>query len=389
MPFGVPVTPGEVVKNEATSIVTAAINRAITAADAGDNVGAAQGFFQATAVSAAFVAGTLIGFTYYPVSGLSQALRNLANDPGKFEQVLAYLLPKLGLATDPLVISRLATISKPFAGGAAAAYLTNELIDFANSANVGSSIYDWTHDSQPAISPTLGTLPDPLVKTIRYVDPLVLDLDGDGLEITPLSAGVLFDANADTLKTGTAWVRADDGILVRDLNGNGLIDSGRELFGDETILTTGPSAGTKASNGFTALADLNSNGDAVFNASDAQFANLRIWRDLNQDGVSQAGELQTLAAAGVQSIKLASTPTTQQFGDAMLLQNGSYTRVDAGGATSLGQAGSFILAQNNFTTSFAPIAVSAAAKALPAISGSGWVRGLQEAANEYSWSLCA
>ena len=101
MPFGVPVTPGEVVKNEATSIVTAAINRAIAAANAGDNVGAAQGFFQATAVTSAFVAGTLVGFTYYPVSGLSQALRNLANNPGKYEQVLAYLLPKLGLAVDP------------------------------------------------------------------------------------------------------------------------------------------------------------------------------------------------------------------------------------------------------------------------------------------------
>ena len=49
------------------------------------------------------------------------------------------------------------------------------------------------------ISPTLGTTPDPLVKTIVYVDPLVLDLDGDGLEITPLSKGILFDANGDAL----------------------------------------------------------------------------------------------------------------------------------------------------------------------------------------------
>ncbi len=69
------------------------------------------------------------------------------------------------------------------------------------------------------ISPTLGTTPDPLVKTIRYVDPLILDLDGDGLEITPLAAGVLFDANGDTIKTGTAWVGADDGMLVWDRDG--------------------------------------------------------------------------------------------------------------------------------------------------------------------------
>ena len=148
-----------------------------------------------------------------------------------------------------------------------------------------------------AISPTLGTTPDPLVKTIRYVDPLILDLDGDGLEITALSRGISFDANGDTIKTGTAWAGGDDGILVRDINGNGQIDSGRELFGDETILANGK----KAAHGFAALSDLDKgslvNGvlvgdaDGVFDARDAQYANLRIWRDLNQDGISQANEM--------------------------------------------------------------------------------------------------
>ncbi len=38
--------------------------------------------------------------------------------------------------------------------------------------------------------------------------------------------------------------------MVRDLNGNGTIDSGRELFGDNTILTRGPNAGQLAANGF-------------------------------------------------------------------------------------------------------------------------------------------
>lgn len=66
------------------------------------------------------------------------------------------------------------------------------------------------------ISPILGTTPDPLVKTIRYyTDPLILDLGGDGLEITPLSKGILFDANGDGIKTGTAWVAANDGMLVQ------------------------------------------------------------------------------------------------------------------------------------------------------------------------------
>lgn len=242
----------------------------------------------------------------------------------------------------------------------------------------GQKIYDdgWdaAYNFGQAISPTLGTTPDPLVKTINYVDPLILDLDGDGLEITPLSAGILFDANDDAIKTGTAWAGADDGMLVRDLDGNGQIDSGQELFGDETLLANGQ----KAANGFAALAELDSNADGQFDASDAQYANLRIWRDLNQDGISQADELQGLTASGVQSINLTSTASNTNYGDAILAQSGSFTRTD----DSTGQAGSFILAQNNFTTSFEPIAVSEAARALPNLGGSGWVRNLHEAATE-------
>jgi hypothetical protein len=233
-----------------------------------------------------------------------------------------------------------------------------------------------------AVSDVIGTTPDPLVKTIRYVDPLILDLDGDGLEITPLSRGVLFDANGDSIKTATAWAGADDGMLVWDRNGNGLIDSGRELFGDETLLANGPNAGKKAANGFAALADLDSNADGKFDALDTQYANLRIWRDLNQDGISQATELQTLQATGVQSINLASTATSTNYGDAILAQSGSFTRLDAAGATSSGQAGSFILAQNSFVRQFVPITVSAQASTLPNIAGSGWVRDLQEAATQ-------
>ena len=231
------------------------------------------------------------------------------------------------------------------------------------------------------ISPTLGTTPDPLVKTIVYVDPLVLDLDGDGLEITPLSKGVLFDANGDALKTGTAWVGSDDGLLVWDRNGNGTIDTGVELFGDETLLANGE----KATHGFAALSELDTGslvdgitvgaGDGVFDTQDAQYNTLRVWRDLNQDGVSQANELQTLAQSGVRAISLASRADNTNYGDAILAQSGSFTRTDG----STGQAGSFILAQNNFAREFVPITVSDAAKALLDLKGSGWVRDFRQA----------
>jgi hypothetical protein len=266
------------------------------------------------------------------------------------------------------------------------ALLIGAFIGVTVGGAAGQKIYEDGWDAAyrfgQAISEILGTTPDPLVKTIRYVDPLILDLDGDGLEITPLSRGILFDANGDLIKTATAWAGADDGMLVWDRNGNGLIDSGRELFGDETILANGPNAGKKAANGFAALADLDSNLNGKFDALDSQYANLRIWRDLNQDGISQANELQSLQATGVQSIILTSSSANTNYGDAILAQSGSYTRVDAAGATSTGQAGSFILAQNSFVRQFVPITVSAEASTLPNIAGSGWVRDLQEAATQ-------
>ncbi len=171
-------------------------------------------------------------------------------------------------------------------------------------------------------------------------------------------------------------------MLVWDRNGNGLIDSGQELFGDETILVNGK----KAAHGFAALSELDAGstvngvkvgaGDGVFDAKDAEYANLRIWRDLNQDGISQASELKTLAETGVASIKIGSATTNFNYGDAILAQSGTFTRADGNSA----QAGSFILAQNNFVREFSPITISDAAKALPDIKGGGWVRDLREAA---------
>ena len=79
-------------------------------------------------------------------------------------------------------------------------------------------------------------------------DPLVLDLDGDGIETVGITGSnpILFDHDADGTRTGTGWIKPDDGFVVLDLNGNGRIDSGREMFGDQT-LRSGPPAQIGAS----------------------------------------------------------------------------------------------------------------------------------------------
>lgn len=117
-----------------------------------------------------------------------------------------------------------------------------------------------------------------------YSDPLTLDLDGDGIETTGESgrSGVMFDTDSDGINTATGWISADDGLLVRDINKNGIIDNGSELFGDSTALING----SVAANGFSALTDLDDNHDGKVDANDAAFSELKVWRDLNQDGVS-------------------------------------------------------------------------------------------------------
>ncbi|WP_302479642.1 calcium-binding protein, partial [Ruegeria arenilitoris] len=127
------------------------------------------------------------------------------------------------------------------------------------------------------------------------VSPLVIDLDGDGIELTALpSSSTFFDLNVDGFAENTGWVHGDDALLALDINGNGTIDDNSELFGNATGFE----------NGFVQLAELDSNGDGVIDANDEQFSDLLVWQDFDQDGISDDGEVQTLSEAGIVSIDL-------------------------------------------------------------------------------------
>ena len=216
-------------------------------------------------------------------------------------------------------------------------------------------------------------------------DPLVLDLDGDGIEAVGINpnAPLLFDMDGDGVKTATGWIKSDDGIVVLDLNGNGIIDSGRELFGDATVLQRGPRAGQLAANGFEALADLDANADGRLDSLDVSWGQLRVWRDLNQDGVSQTGELTTLAAQGIASLGAQGTPSNVNLGGGNTqIMSGSFTRTNGTlGASGVAEvAGSLLLASNGFYREFTDTpSLTDAAMGLPQMRGSGLVRDLREA----------
>ncbi|HEX9986316.1 MAG TPA: hypothetical protein VGF69_23860 [Thermoanaerobaculia bacterium] len=150
----------------------------------------------------------------------------------------------------------------------------------------------------------------PFESGVTWFDPLVLDLDGGGIEAAGNMDTVLFDLDADGTLELLSWINRDDAFLWVDINRNAKLDDGAELFGVGTVLPDG----TKARHGFQALAacDLQTrggNGDGVIDAADAIWNRLRLWRDENGNGACDPGESAPIHRFGVRHLRLDWTPS--------------------------------------------------------------------------------
>ena len=184
-----------------------------------------------------------------------------------------------------------------------------EIPGFKNG-DFGIHIDDKKKDEEPE-TPTLAypreSTPS-FDKASKQSSPIVLDLNRDGVvDTTPLAnSPVWFDLDNNGFKERTAWAGKSDGLLALDLDGNGRIDHGGELFGNHSLLADG----SKAKNGFEALKQYDSNGNGLLDAGDECWQDFRIWQDIDHNGISNSTELRLLDQVGIRAIDLKYTEST-------------------------------------------------------------------------------
>jgi Ca2+-binding RTX toxin-like protein len=212
------------------------------------------------------------------------------------------------------------------------------------------------------------------------IDPLVFDLNGNGLTLSLRDANIAsFDIDQDGFSEHVGWVRGGDGLLVRDINANGVIDNIGEMFGNATqsgfaqLATLDGNHDGKVDAADNGLADFNK--DGVIDETDT-FDTLKMWIDANEDGKTDAGELVSLASLGIASISVSSTLSNTTSVGNTIVATGTFTRTDG----TTGTVGHVDFKVDDFNTKWlGDNSVSAEAAARANIKGHGTLTDLHVA----------
>ncbi|MGO6739893.1 hypothetical protein ACC732_15450 [Rhizobium ruizarguesonis] len=174
----------------------------------------------------------------------------------------------------------------------------------------------------------------------KPIGPVLLDLDRDGhvdlrpIDLTNVVASPTFDWDGDGVRDPTAWVGPSDGFLAIDLASDGtagpdgVIEQAKELAFSLWAEQDGEAGSISDLDGVRLVFDTNH--DNVLNADDERWNEFRIWRDANQNGVTDQGELLTMTDAGIKLINLMPTSDgSQAFADGSTITGtSSYQTVD-------------------------------------------------------------
>lgn len=163
---------------------------------------------------------------------------------------------------------------------------------------------NWNYDTCACEDPERGC-------DTEYQTPILISVGPNAeYSLVGLESGVWFDFDGDGSVDHTAWTAPGSPLafLVVDRNGNGRIDDGTELFGNNTRLV----GGQRATDGFNALAEFDrpengGNGDGWVDTRDGIWTELLFWIDRNHDAVSDATELYRPADFGVTAFSLSIT----------------------------------------------------------------------------------
>ncbi len=174
------------------------------------------------------------------------------------------------------------------------------------------------------------------------VPPVALDLDGNGeIELKPLDPANqcdrLYDWTDDGISDHTVWVGPKDGFLAVDLGSDGQIDQPKELA--FSLWKTDGEIEAEDGQSVTDIEGLryafDTNRDNVLDANDARWNEFRVWQDLNQNGVSEVGELRNMSEAGIKLINLLpDLAGAKQFSDGSAI-TGTATAIMTDGSTMM------------------------------------------------------
>ena len=176
-------------------------------------------------------------------------------------------------------------------------------------------------------------------------DPIVVDLDDDGVELVAVEDSTArFFSDSDGFKYRSGWAAADDGLLVYDKDDDGNITANDEVsFVEYVIGQHGEAEALRLYDGdsdgvltdMEALHHFDSNNNGKLDSGDAEFSKFKIWKDADQDGVSDSGEVNTLAHHNLRDFTLshnADSPAAATSGGNTVHGLGSFTRVNDRGS---------------------------------------------------------